>query len=160
MRLLVHDSWHRGSAIQDQQRLFEPFAQADNSGSVSPGGAGLGLVISRSLCEMMGGSLQLSSQPGCRHSSRGIAAPGNTCRLQQKPRRRETQSCPSPRHSPLNVLVVDDHPANRLLMCQQLEFLGHRFSVAADGEAGLGGMERSEPFDLVIADCNMPISNT
>jgi two-component system sensor histidine kinase EvgS len=58
----------------------------------------------------------------------------------------------------LNVLVVDDHAANRLLMCQQLEFLGHRFSVAADGQAGLDAW-KSDKFDLVIADCNMPVMN-
>jgi two-component system sensor histidine kinase EvgS len=54
--------------------------------------------------------------------------------------------------------VVDDHPANRLLMCQQLEFLGHRFSVAADGEAGFKAWQ-AQTFDLVIVDCNMPIMN-
>jgi two-component system sensor histidine kinase EvgS len=58
----------------------------------------------------------------------------------------------------LNVLVVDDHAANRLLMCQQLEFLGHRFSVAADGQAGFAAW-KSDVFDLVIADCNMPVMN-
>jgi two-component system sensor histidine kinase EvgS len=63
-----------------------------------------------------------------------------------------------PSTTPLNVLVVDDHPANRLLMCQQLEFLGHRFNVAADGKAGFEAW-KSQPFDLVIADCNMPIMN-
>jgi two-component system sensor histidine kinase EvgS len=58
----------------------------------------------------------------------------------------------------LNVLVVDDHPANRLLMCQQLEFLGHRHKVAHQGAAGLRAWEEGH-FDLVIADCNMPVMN-
>ncbi|MNI23371.1 hypothetical protein D3C85_844040 [compost metagenome] len=39
------------------------------------------------------------------------------------------QSVIQPISTPLNVLVVDDHPANRLLMCQQLEFLGRRDSL-------------------------------
>lgn len=60
--------------------------------------------------------------------------------------------------TPLNVLVVDDHAANRLLMCQQLEFLGHRFSVAEDGQAGFE-VWKAGTFDLVIADCNMPVMN-
>ena len=34
------------------------------------------------------------------------------------------------------VLVVDDHPANRLLMCQQLGYLGHQFTAAQNGAAG------------------------
>lgn len=58
----------------------------------------------------------------------------------------------------LNVLVVDDHPANRLLMCQQLGYLGHQFSAAQNGAAGFQAW-RQERFDLVIADCNMPIMN-
>ena len=63
-----------------------------------------------------------------------------------------------PTSTPLNVLVVDDHPANRLLMCQQLEFLGHHFSAAADGAAGLEAWKHGL-FDLVIVDCNMPLMN-
>jgi two-component sensor histidine kinase len=63
MMLQVEDSGI-GISEEDQQRLFEPFAQADATGQSGRGGAGLGLVISRSLCEMMGGNLQLSSQPG------------------------------------------------------------------------------------------------
>jgi two-component system sensor histidine kinase EvgS len=58
----------------------------------------------------------------------------------------------------LNVLVVDDHPANRLLMCQQLGYLGHQFTAAHNGSTGFQAW-RQEHFDLVIADCNMPIMN-
>jgi two-component system sensor histidine kinase EvgS len=58
----------------------------------------------------------------------------------------------------LNVLVVDDHPANRLLMCQQLGYLGHQYTAAQNGAAGFQAW-RQEHFDLVIADCNMPIMN-
>jgi two-component system sensor histidine kinase EvgS len=58
----------------------------------------------------------------------------------------------------LNVLVVDDHPANRLLMCQQLGYLGHQYTAAQNGASGFQAW-RQERFDLVIADCNMPIMN-
>jgi two-component system sensor histidine kinase EvgS len=43
-------------------------------------------------------------------------------------------------------------------MCQQLEFLGHRFSTAADGQAGFEAW-KTGAYDLVIADCNMPVMN-
>jgi two-component system sensor histidine kinase EvgS len=56
----------------------------------------------------------------------------------------------------LNVLVVDDHPANRLLMCQQLEFLGHHHRAETDGETGFQAWKHGL-FDLVIVDCNMPV---
>ena len=63
-----------------------------------------------------------------------------------------------PATTQLNVLVVDDHPANRLLMCQQLGFLGHRFSSENNGANGLKAWIKGS-FDLVIADCNMPVMN-
>ncbi|MNS42197.1 Virulence sensor protein BvgS precursor [compost metagenome] len=154
MRVQVHDSGI-GISEQDQQRLFEPFAQADHAMQSARGGAGLGLVISRNLCEMMGGSLQLRSEPGI-GTQVEVLLQLETLPLQQSARAVETQVVVAT--TPLNVLVVDDHSANRLLTCQQLEFLGHRFTVAADGQEGLEAW-KDQPFDLVIADCNMPVMN-
>ncbi|SDT47930.1 transporter substrate-binding domain-containing protein [Pseudomonas prosekii] len=144
-----------GISEQDQQRLFEPFAQADNTGQLARGGAGLGLVISRSLCEMMGGDLQLNSQPGA-GTQVSVVLDLPTLPPEQVNDRVEPVIALS--STPLNVLVVDDHPANRLLMCQQLEYLGHRFTGADDGQAGLQ-LWKNQPFDLVVVDCNMPIMN-
>ncbi|MFJ2281049.1 transporter substrate-binding domain-containing protein [Pseudomonas sp. NPDC087803] len=144
-----------GISIEDQQRLFKPFAQADSGRQPARSGAGLGLVISRNLCEMMGGQLQLSSQPGI-GTQVCLSLP-----LQTLPCKVATVKTALPIRAagtPLNILVVDDHPANRLLMCQQLEFLGHHFSLAEDGRSGFEKWQ-SGAFDLVIADCNMPIMN-
>lgn len=144
-----------GISEHDQARLFEPFAQVENSGQLALNGAGLGLVICRSLCEMMGGTLALSSQPNVGTLVRislkiPTLAPSLSAATQQP------ELTPTTR--PLNVLVVDDHPANRLLMCQQLGFLGHCFTTAQDGATGLKAWKEGE-FDLVIADCNMPVMN-
>lgn len=154
MMLQVEDSGI-GISEEDQLRLFAPFAQADATGQSGRGGAGLGLVISRSLCEMMGGQLQLSSQPGTGTNVRMLL------RLPMLPREPQVEKIETPLATaiaPLHVLVVDDHAANRLLMCQQLEFLGHRFRVAADGQAAFEAW-KNDRFDLVIADCNMPVMN-
>ncbi|MEJ3574741.1 transporter substrate-binding domain-containing protein [Pseudomonas fragi] len=144
-----------GISDRDQARLFEPFAQAENSGQLALNGAGLGLLICRSLCEMMGGTLELSSQV-------------NVGTLVEIKLRLPTlpPGLSSAAHEPvinpaahrLNVLVVDDHPANRLLMCQQLGYLGHRFTTEHDGAAGFKTWKEGT-FDLVIADCNMPVMN-
>ena len=144
-----------GISDRDQARLFEPFAQVENSGQLALNGAGLGLVICRSLCEMMGGTLELNSQPNVGTTVQinlkiPALAPAMTLSTQ------EPTITPAARQ--LNVLVVDDHPANRLLMCQQLGFLGHRFITEHDGAAGLKTW-KAGAFDLVIADCNMPIMN-
>ncbi|WP_433769648.1 transporter substrate-binding domain-containing protein [Pseudomonas putida] len=154
MQLQVEDSGI-GISAQDQQRLFEPFAQAKNTGQTAQGGTGLGLVISRSLCERMGGSLQLSSQPGVgTRVQLSLLLPA----MSRESRVEKTDTTIHAASTPLKVLVVDDHAANRLLMCQQLEFLGHRFSGAADGREGFETW-KADVFDLVIADCNMPVMN-
>ncbi|QLG92308.1 transporter substrate-binding domain-containing protein [Pseudomonas yamanorum] len=154
MKLVVEDTGI-GISRDDQQRLFEPFAQADNSGHLARSGAGLGLVICRSLCAMMGGQLSLNSVPMV--GTQVHIALKMTCLapLKAVDEHKPVPVAPAP---VLNVLVVDDHPANRLLMCQQLGFLGHQFTAAAHGAAGFQAW-RQEHFDLVIADCNMPIMN-
>ncbi|WP_150651951.1 transporter substrate-binding domain-containing protein [Pseudomonas fluorescens] len=154
LQLTVQDSGV-GISAEDQQRLFEPFAQTENSSQQGRSGAGLGLVISRNLCEMMGGQLQLSSQPGI-GTQICLSLALETLPIQVNTIKSEPAiktSC-----SPLRVLVVDDHPANRLLMCQQLEFLGHHFSIAENGCSGLE-LWTAGHFDLVIVDCNMPLMN-
>jgi len=154
MQLTVQDSG-TGISAEDQQRLFEPFAQAENGSRQAKNGAGLGLVISRNLCEMMGGQLQLSSQPGI-GTQVCVSLPLDSQPAKINPQKGEPLIKTAT--TPLHVLVVDDHPANRLLMCQQLEFLGHRFSLAEDGCRGLE-LWKSGHFDLVIVDCNMPLMN-
>ena len=143
-----------GISIEDQQRLFEPFAQTDSGRQQARSGAGLGLVICRNLCEMMGGQLQLSSQPGI-GTQVCLSLPLQTlpCLVTTAKTQPVLQTS-----APLNILVVDDHPANRLLMCQQLEFLGHRFTLAEEGRSGFEKWQTGA-FDLVIADCNMPLMN-
>ena len=154
MKLVVEDTGI-GISRDDQLRLFEPFAQADNSGQLARSGAGLGLVICRSLCAMMGGELSLSSVPMV---GTQVHINLKMTRLQQVLAVDELKP-EAPVMAPiLNVLVVDDHPANRLLMCQQLGYLGHQFTAAHNGSAGFQAW-RQEHFDLVIADCNMPIMN-
>jgi two-component system sensor histidine kinase EvgS len=154
MHLQVHDSG-LGISEWDQQRLFEPFAQADNTAQSARGGAGLGLVISRNLCEMMGGTLQLSSEPGI-GTRVEVTLQLPTFPAQPLPDTCDVQVTTA--RTALNVLVVDDHSANRLLMCQQLDFLGHRNSVASNGREGFEVWQAAS-FDLVIADCNMPVMN-
>ncbi|MHC8319544.1 transporter substrate-binding domain-containing protein [Pseudomonas sp. GB2N2] len=141
-----------GISTFDLQRLFSPFVQAGNSRQSGRQGSGLGLVISRTLCEMMGGRLQLDSVLG--QGTRidisldlPLLQPLADSELPASEQWVKTRS--------LKILVVDDYPANRLLMSRQLSYLGHSVMVAEEGRQGLH-MWRAHEFDAVITDCNMP----
>lgn len=151
VKVLIEDSGI-GISDQDRQRLFSPFVQASSNAQSARSGSGLGLVISRSLCEMMGGVLRLDSEPG-RGTRVEISLPMPL--LQASP---QIPALPQVREAigqSLSVLVVDDHPVNRLLLCWQLSELGHRTVYTEDGHAGLERW-RAQAFDVVITDCNMP----
>ncbi|RON84950.1 transporter substrate-binding domain-containing protein [Pseudomonas fluorescens] len=152
--LRVEDSG-RGISVEDQQRLFTPFTQAGNHGQSAQGGSGLGLVISRTLCEMMGGTLTMHSELG---QGTQIEVRLSLSTLQPQARVAVAEIEPVTVSRALNILVIDDYPANRLLLSQQLTYLGHRVTDAEDGAHGLRAW-RNESFDVVITDCNMPIMN-
>jgi two-component system sensor histidine kinase EvgS len=144
-----------GVSVVDQQRLFSPFVQAGNSQQSGHNGSGLGLVISRTLCEMMGGRLQLDSVLGLGTqvdiSVDLIALQPLTCGECADSGLQVTTRL-------LTILVVDDYPANRLLLSRQLSYLGHQVLEVEDGERGLVKWREHE-LDLVITDCNMPVVN-
>lgn len=154
LHITVQDSGI-GISVEDQQRLFEPFAQADNTGQMARTGAGLGLVICRSLCMMMGGNLSLDSTPG--HGTR-ISMNLVLTTLEALSGQPVAEQPAAVAHQTLRILIVDDHPANRLLLCQQLGYLGHHCEMAENGARGLERW-KADDFDLVVADCNMPIMN-
>ncbi|MGS7249641.1 transporter substrate-binding domain-containing protein [Pseudomonas anuradhapurensis] len=140
-----------GISPADQARLFNAFVQAD--GPRARQGAGLGLVISRTLAELMGGSLSLQSVEGVGTKVQvNLQLP--TC----------TAPTPAEQHAPalerssgpLNILVVDDYPANLLLLERQLHSLGHSVTLAENGEIALARWQAAH-FDLVITDCSMPV---
>ncbi|MBA1202694.1 transporter substrate-binding domain-containing protein [Pseudomonas capeferrum] len=140
-----------GITPQDQARLFTAFTQVE--GPRARQGAGLGLVISRTLCQMMGGTLELDSQRGT-----GTRV---DVRL-QLPRAREPlpQAPSAPVEQAggraLEILVVDDYPANLMLLDKQLATLGHQVTLAENGEQALA-LWQAGHFDMVITDCSMPI---
>jgi two-component system sensor histidine kinase EvgS len=142
-----------GISTVDRQRLFSPFIQADNGRQSARSGSGLGLVISRSLCEMMGGRLQLDSVLG---QGTRVDIDLELTVLSPLPSSGEVDSGLQAPTRPLTILVVDDHPANRLLLSRQLSHLGHRVLEAEEGAQGLE-LWREHEFDLVITDSNMPM---
>ncbi|WP_313739477.1 transporter substrate-binding domain-containing protein [Pseudomonas sp.] len=142
-----------GIPAAELAQLGQPFRQAGNQRQSARTSTGLGLAISRHLCEMMKGGLHLRSTPGQgTQVTIELDLPLAPAPASVTP--------PEPVHpdrvrAPLRVLVVDDYPANRLLIEQQLSYLGHRVRVAEDGAQALRVWLQA-PFDVVVSDCNMP----
>ncbi|WP_240201658.1 transporter substrate-binding domain-containing protein [Pseudomonas sp. PDNC002] len=145
-----------GISAEAQKQLFEPFSQVACDSHNTRGGTGLGLTICRKLAEMMGGTVTLESRPG---EGTQVTVRLLVQILEALPEQKVCligQTALPDRV--LTVLVVDDHAANRLLLTQQLEHLGHQVEVARDGAEALQ-IWHPEDFDLVITDCNMPVLN-
>jgi PAS domain S-box-containing protein len=156
-----------GISLEDQKRLFQPFSQADgDEARRRPGGTGLGLVISRQLAQMMGGSISLESAPGkgstitlelslpvaeplpgSDDSPRALPAGPAMRRMAPGTAQAETEGT--------LVLLVDDHPVNRMLLLRQVRTLGYAAQTADDGVQALE-MWKSGRFGMVVTDCHMP----
>ncbi|MDA8483096.1 transporter substrate-binding domain-containing protein [Pseudomonas resinovorans] len=152
LTLVVEDSGI-GIAEADQKRLFQPFTQVAGSMSAGRGGTGLGLSICRRLVDMMDGQLEMRSETGV-----GTRIAVSLClpRLEPLPTVAESPEVRDLPVGALRVLVVDDHPINRMMLVQQLEQLGQTAQQAENGEEALR-LWRASAFDLLITDCNMPV---
>lgn len=158
-----------GMSAEAQERLFQPFAQASDNTARTFGGTGLGLSISRRLVNMMGGSIAVRSAPAA-GTTMAVTLPVRTARPEDLRVHRDdtpaSESTPLPparpaptvqeaEHDKTLVLVVDDHPTNRMVMCRQMNILGYAAELAANGLEALDKW-KSGRFALIVTDCNMP----
>ena len=153
LRLRVRDTGIGISADQ-QQRLFSPFTQADSSMTRLYGGTGLGLTISKSLVELMGGTLEMRSASG-EGSEFTITVPFALADCEAAP---TLASAALP--AGLRVLVVDDHATSRACVAMTAAGLGWHAETAASGAQALDLLGRAgEAFDVVLADWQLPDMN-
>jgi len=133
-------------------QLFQAFRQVDSSTTRRFGGTGLGLTISRRFVEMMGGNITVTSQPGKGSTFVFTAWLGVSDTLSPSPKR------PSLTRG-LRVLVVDDNPAARQILTEQLEELGLRADQASGGRECLAALQQADthdPYGVVVMDWHMP----
>lgn len=140
------------------EKLFEPYTQASGSASHRSGGTGLGLLICRQLCELMGGSIGLSSEPG----KGTVATVVIPCELHEPATHHAAQTVPEAGafevrqvEQALQVLLVEDTPANQIVLQAQLEVLGCHSMLAQTGGDALLALEQNR-FDIVLLDCQLP----
>jgi CheY-like chemotaxis protein len=137
-----------GIPREKRDRLFQAFTQVDSSTTRQYGGTGLGLAISKRLTELMEGKMWVESEPGAgstfhfsipfKVSANDIAPPAGLPALVGR-----------------RVLIIEDNPTNREILCQRLKDWGmvpHGVARATDALASL----MTAPPDLIILDLQLP----
>ena len=132
-----------------QNKLFQPFTQADANTSRQYGGTGLGLVISKKILEAMGGRITVSSRPG-RGTTMVIAV------LAPKGTESVTRPAPVIGLDELSILVVDDNELNRVIARELLAKRGATVTCAASGAEALAFLAGPLACDAVLMDIQMP----
>lgn len=147
-----------GIASEDIKNLFDPYQRVIDSDSVFKEGVGLGLAISKSLVELMGGNLQVESTIGqgsrfyfelvFELADEGTSSPEidgtdlNNFRLP----------------AGLHVLLTDDSSLNRYVGSEMIKNMGGTVSLASTGESAIVQL-RQRHFDIVLMDISLPGKN-
>ncbi len=137
-------------------KLFQRFGQAESGTTRQYGGTGLGLVISRKLAELMGGTMTVESE-GLGHGSTfhfGIRAPAVTLAVKTATTKTIVDSTMAERH-PLRILLAEDNVVNQKLAMRVLQQMGCLPDLAINGLEALAALER-QAYDVVLMDVQMP----
>jgi signal transduction histidine kinase/ActR/RegA family two-component response regulator len=133
-------------------RLFRRFEQADDSIRRRFGGTGLGLAISRSLVELMGGAIEVTSVPGA-GSTFAFTLP--LARAEAV----ETPNAPSEEDGfsleGARVLLAEDHPTNQRVIQLIVESAGLDLDIVENGALALERLA-AQSYDVVLMDMQMP----
>ena len=156
IRVSVQDS---GTGISGEKldSIFEVFVQADSSTTREYGGSGLGLAISRSLAELMGGTLRVESTVGV-----------GSCFELELPAGLESAAQPNSEDAPIRenarpslegrrVLIAEDGRDNALLARRILERAGAEVEWVVDGQLAVEAVATGASYDLILMDMQMPV---
>ncbi|MEE8189570.1 MAG: response regulator [Kiloniellales bacterium] len=141
-----------GMTPEQVEKVFEAFTQADSSTTRNYGGTGLGLTITKTFCEMLGGDIDCESTPG-EGSAFHIRLPANAEQAAPEPAEPEFQAVGGDGAG--IVLIIDDEPGARELLGRHLSRSGYSVATASSGEEGLKRAREIAP-DAITLDVLMP----
>jgi len=142
-----------GIAPEDQQRIFDPYEQVDGTDFDVRRGVGLGLPITKAIVSILGGNLELESEPGrgaCFRVTLMLSEPANA--QAQESISRRIAGYEGPRRS---ILLVEDDADQRGFLEKFLSSCGLEVVSSADGESAVALCE-SRDFDLAVLDISLP----
>jgi signal transduction histidine kinase/DNA-binding response OmpR family regulator len=147
-----------GISAEQIARLFQPFSQADVSTTRKYGGTGLGLVISRHFCRMMGGDIVVRSEPG--HGSTFTISLPTNLPAEIRPAERSEAALPNLTERTVasgaaSILIIDDDPDVHTILRRALGQRGWQVYSASTSDEGLR-MARLRRPDLILLDVVMP----
>lgn len=137
---------------ENYSMLFKSFTQIDGSYTREYGGTGLGLVITKQLIEMMGGTVSFTSQLGT-GSTFIIRLP---MVITKKPSETAVNTNPDASFSGSRVLLVEDDRVNQIVICKMLESFGADVDVAANGVEGVKRASKKK-YNIILMDVQMPV---
>ncbi|QDT64370.1 Sensory/regulatory protein RpfC [Calycomorphotria hydatis] len=157
-----------GMNEEEQARIFKPFSQADSSTTRNYGGTGLGLTITKSIAELMGGDVTFNSASGQGSTFTLEVATGPLQDVEtytvnsELPTEEPQQELDSSSDvSFCRALLVEDSPDNQRLVTYLLKREGAQVELANNGleavDQTLKAWKAGNPYDLVLMDMQMPV---
>lgn len=142
-----------GISKENQQKLFTPFVQEDDSTTRHFGGTGLGLSLCKLLAQGMGGDVYLKSTKG-KGSTFGFTLPySSTLKAVTSDKQAAQISIEN-----MHVLLVEDNAVNQQLGCAYLKKSGVAYDLAENGKIAIEKC-RNNDYDIILMDMQMPVMN-